>query len=170
MKISAVARCEAVSWPRCVSHCCCVICCVCCLFIIGQIFCDLHTLLHSFYGFPGAFYKVTISICHVEGWTFVGLNNCIISILKQNKVQDKNLNFICVTYTHFIYQNPWRQQKHLNCCKNSFSMIFSLQMERFVQKKIHWYGKAEYIFKMTYKTYGQLNKNAIVCKSRKKCV
>ena len=74
--------------------------------IYGQTFCDLHTLLHSFYGFPGACYKVTILICHVEGWTFVGLKDCIISHFKTNKVQDINPNFICVTYTHLIYPNP----------------------------------------------------------------
>ena len=39
----------------------------------GQTFCDLHTLLHSFYGFPGACYKGTILICQVQGWTFVEL-------------------------------------------------------------------------------------------------
>ena len=45
----------------------------------GQTFCDLHTLLHSYYGFPGACYKVTIFIFHVEGLTFVGLIDCTIS-------------------------------------------------------------------------------------------
>ena len=38
-----------------------------------------YTLLHSFYGFPGTCYKVTILICHMEGWTFVGLKHCISS-------------------------------------------------------------------------------------------
>ena len=50
----------------------------------GQTFCELHTLLHSFYGFPGACCKVTILIGQVEGWTFVGLFDCIISHFEQN--------------------------------------------------------------------------------------
>ena len=41
--------------------------------IHGQTFCDLQTLLHTFFGFPGAFRKVTFIIFWMEGWTFVGI-------------------------------------------------------------------------------------------------
>ena len=39
--------------------------------ILGQTFCDLQTLMHTFLGFPGACCKVTILIFWIEGWTFV---------------------------------------------------------------------------------------------------
>ena len=39
----------------------------------GQTFRDLHTLLHTFFGFSGACCKVIILIDLMEGWTFVGL-------------------------------------------------------------------------------------------------
>ena len=39
----------------------------------GQTFCDLQTLLHTFFGFPGACCKEIILIDWMEGWTFVGL-------------------------------------------------------------------------------------------------
>ena len=41
--------------------------------IYGQTFCDLQTLLHTFFGFPGACCKVNILIFWMEGWTFVGI-------------------------------------------------------------------------------------------------
>ena len=40
---------------------------------IGQTFCDRQTLLHTFFGFPGACSKVTFSFYRIKDWTFLGL-------------------------------------------------------------------------------------------------
>ena len=39
----------------------------------GQTFCDLQTLLQTFFGFPGAGCNKICLIFWVEMWTFVGL-------------------------------------------------------------------------------------------------
>ena len=63
----------------------------------GQTFCDLHTLLHSFHGFPGACYKVTILICLVEGRTFVCLKDSVISHLKKISTGSLSHSFFFIT-------------------------------------------------------------------------
>ena len=39
----------------------------------GQTFCDLQTLLHTFFGFSGACCRVIFLIFWVERWTFAGI-------------------------------------------------------------------------------------------------
>ena len=63
----------------------------------GQTFRDLQTLLYTFFVFPGACCKVIILFYWMEGWTFVGLKDYMISIFQQYKVQDIYLTFISVT-------------------------------------------------------------------------
>ena len=126
--------------------------------ISDQTFCDLQTLLHTFFGFPGAYGKVNVLIDLMEGWTFVGLQEYITSNFQRYKIQGIFFIFICVTYRHFFYHMIWGQQKNQNNCKNTYNMIFSLQMKIFVHKNTMIRQNQKYVQTDLGRNMGNLNK------------
>ena len=100
--------------------------------ISGQTFCDLQTLLNTFFGFSDACCKESFIIFWVKGWDFSGLWESKITNLKQNQVQNIFSNLICVIYRHLF--TVW--SKGNSRIKITAKKIpCSLQMNKFVHKK-----------------------------------